>query len=73
MHRALPGQRQLQIIGDGVQREELEARARARGLNVTFRGHLSREESIAALKHARFLVMPSLGYETFKWSLLRPL
>lgn len=61
----LPGRRQLQIIGDGIQREELEARARARGLNVTFRGHLSHQESIAALKHAHFLVMPSLGYETF--------
>jgi glycosyltransferase involved in cell wall biosynthesis len=55
----------LQIIGDGIQREELEETARARGLNVTFRGHLSREESISTLKHARFLVMPSLGYETF--------
>jgi glycosyltransferase involved in cell wall biosynthesis len=61
----LPERCHLQIIGDGVQREVLEASARARGLNVTFRGHLSREESIAALKHARFLVMPSLGYETF--------
>jgi glycosyltransferase involved in cell wall biosynthesis len=61
----LPGRRQLQIIGDGVQREELEARARARGLNVSFLGHLSREKSIATLKHARFLVMPNLGYETF--------
>ena len=61
----LPKQYQLQIIGDGVQREELEAKVRARGLNVTFRGHLSHEESISALKCARFLVMPSLGYETF--------
>jgi glycosyltransferase involved in cell wall biosynthesis len=61
----LPQQYPLQIIGGGVQREELEARVRERGLNVTFRGHLSRQESISTLKRARFLVMPSLGYETF--------
>ena len=61
----LPKQYPLQIIGDGVQREELEAKVLERGLNVTFRGHLSRQESISTLKHARFLVMPSLGYETF--------
>jgi glycosyltransferase involved in cell wall biosynthesis len=62
----LPERYQLQIVGEGVEREELEARARQRGLsNVTFRGYLSREEVITALKNARFLIMPSLWYETF--------
>lgn len=61
----LPQRYPLQIIGDGDLRGELEAKVRERGLNVTFRGHLSREESISTLKRARFLVMPSRGYETF--------
>jgi glycosyltransferase involved in cell wall biosynthesis len=62
----LPKQYQLQIVGDGIEREELEAGVRQRGPdNVTFRGFLTREEIIATLKNARFLVMPSLWYETF--------
>jgi glycosyltransferase involved in cell wall biosynthesis len=62
----LPKHFPLQIVGDGAERVELEAAARQRGLdNVKFRGFLSREEIIATLKNARFLVMPSLWYETF--------
>jgi glycosyltransferase involved in cell wall biosynthesis len=62
----LPAHYQLQIIGDGDEREKLEAMALQRGLgNVRFRGQLSRQETLATLKGARFLIMPSLGYETF--------
>jgi glycosyltransferase involved in cell wall biosynthesis len=61
----LPRQYPLRIVGDGILRNELEAKVRGRGLNVTFCGYLSRQDSISTLKHARFLVMPSLGYETF--------
>ncbi len=62
----LPKHYQLQIVGDGVEREELEAGVRRLGLdNVTFRGFLSREDIMVSLKNARFLVMPSLWYETF--------
>jgi glycosyltransferase involved in cell wall biosynthesis len=64
--RKLPGGYPLHIVGDGYEREELQARARQEGLsNITFRGFLSREETFAAIKNARFLVMPSLWYETF--------
>jgi glycosyltransferase involved in cell wall biosynthesis len=62
----VPKEFQLQIVGDGSEREQLEAEARQRGLdNIKFRGFLSREETLAALKNARLLVMPSLWYETF--------
>jgi glycosyltransferase involved in cell wall biosynthesis len=48
------------------EREALEAQARQLNLSrVTFRGRLPRQEVIAALKSARFTVMPSTWYETF--------
>jgi glycosyltransferase involved in cell wall biosynthesis len=57
---------QLQILGDGRERADLEAQARRQNLtNITFRGFLSRENTLSTLKSARFLVMPSLWYETF--------
>jgi glycosyltransferase involved in cell wall biosynthesis len=56
----------LHIVGDGPEREALEAQARQRHLaGVTFRGHLSREETIAEMKGAQFLVTPSVCYESF--------
>jgi glycosyltransferase involved in cell wall biosynthesis len=62
----LPERFPLQIVGEGPEREALEASVRQRGIrNVTFRGYLSRDEVIATMKNARFLVMPSLWYETF--------
>jgi glycosyltransferase involved in cell wall biosynthesis len=62
----LPGECELQIVGDGPEREALEAQARQLNLSrVTFRGRLPRQEVIAALKNARFTVMPSTWYETF--------
>ena len=62
----VPKDFRLQIVGDGTERADLQAEARRRQLrNITFRGFLSREDTLATLKGARFLVMPSLWYETF--------
>jgi glycosyltransferase involved in cell wall biosynthesis len=56
----------LKIVGDGPLRARLEVQAKERGLaNVTFCGRLSREESIATVKGARFQITPSLWYEGF--------
>jgi glycosyltransferase involved in cell wall biosynthesis len=56
----------LKIVGDGPLRANLEARARELGLSgLTFCGRLSREETIAAVKGARFQITPSLWYEGF--------
>ena len=59
----------LHIVGDGPERETLDGQARQRHLAaITFRGHLSREETIAEVKGARFLIMPSVCYEGFPMS-----
>src|SRR5450759_1776919 len=66
----LPEHCALHIVGDGPEREGLEAQARQRRLAaITFRGLLSREETIAAVKRARFLVLPSKCYENFPMSI----
>jgi len=64
--RELPRHYALHVVGDGPERESLESHARLLGLsNVQFRGRLSREETIIAIKHSRFLIVPSGWYETF--------
>jgi glycosyltransferase involved in cell wall biosynthesis len=56
----------LQIIGDGPEREALQNQVRERSIaNVAFRGFLPRAETIAAMKSARFVVVPSEWYEGF--------
>ena len=56
----------LMVIGGGPQLTELEDEARDRGLsNITFRGQLSREQTLDAMRRARFLVFSSEWYETF--------
>jgi glycosyltransferase involved in cell wall biosynthesis len=60
------GQYPLQIVGDGPERAALEAKVRTLQLSgVTFRGRLSREDAMASVKNARFVVVPSTWYETF--------
>ena len=54
------------VIGGGPARLELEAEVRKLGItDVTFRGQLSREQTLDAIRHARVLVVPSEWYETF--------
>jgi glycosyltransferase involved in cell wall biosynthesis len=54
----------LKIVGDGALYEVMKARAAGLKLaNVTFRGRLSREETIQAIKSSRFLIAPSECYE----------
>jgi glycosyltransferase involved in cell wall biosynthesis len=56
----------LHIIGDGLQRRELEEQARLRGLStVCFRGQVTRAQTLEAMREARFLVLPSECYENF--------
>lgn len=66
----LPHPYPLQVVGDGPERERLEAEARQRGLtSAIFRGRLSREQTIAAIKGACFLVQPSECFENFPMSI----
>ncbi len=54
----------LQIVGDGPDRSTLQGEAREWQLSgITFRGRLSREEVIEAVKGARFVIVPSTLYE----------
>ncbi len=56
----------LVVGGDGPERQELEAQAAQwRLVQVSFRGHLTRSESLATIKGARFLILPSEWYENF--------
>ena len=62
----LPIQYSLRVIGDGPERTALEGQVRERNIsNVNFRGFLPRPETIAAIKRARFVVVPSKWYEGF--------
>jgi glycosyltransferase involved in cell wall biosynthesis len=56
----------LAIVGGGAQREELEREAIRDNLSmVKFSGLLSHDQTMAAIKGARFLVFSSEWYETF--------
>jgi glycosyltransferase involved in cell wall biosynthesis len=56
----------LMIVGDGPLRRELEAQAAKNDLRqITFLGRLNASEARAAIKEARFLVVPSVWYEGF--------
>lgn len=60
----------LQIVGDGPERPLLEAFARERNIRtVTFRGRLSHEETLAIVKGASFVIVPSVCYEGFPMSI----
>jgi glycosyltransferase involved in cell wall biosynthesis len=61
----------LVIAGGGSNQHELESEAARIGLTrVEFRGHLPREQALAALQTARFLVFPSEWYESFPMTLV---
>ena len=56
----------LVIIGGGPERAELEREALNQNLStVTFQGQLTREQTLAAMHQARFLVFSSEWYENF--------
>jgi glycosyltransferase involved in cell wall biosynthesis len=57
----------LVIVGDGPLRSEAEVMATK---NVDFTGALPVSQTMARMKSARFLVFPSVGYETFGMAVL---
>ncbi len=62
----LPNSPSLHIVGEGPERKHLERLTDQFGLSsVIFRGQLSRDITISALKEARFIVVPSGSYESF--------
>jgi glycosyltransferase involved in cell wall biosynthesis len=52
------------VVGDGPQRDALEADARARGLDLRVIGWRDREEVWAWMRHATLLAFPSYGPES---------
>ena len=64
--KRLPKSCSLDIVGEGPQKKELEEEAQRCGLAaIQFRGQLSHTESLAAMKSARCLILPSEWYEGF--------
>jgi glycosyltransferase involved in cell wall biosynthesis len=63
----LPQPMPLVIFGEGPLRQVLEQEAAARGLSsyVRFCGWAAHRDALRAVRAARFLVVPSVGYETF--------
>ncbi len=60
----------LVIIGGGPDQPALEAQvARDRLTNIRFQGQLPREQTLAAINQARFVIIPSEWYETFCMSI----
>ncbi len=57
----------LKIVGDGPLRGTLQARVQATGLAgaITFLGRQDKSAVLALMQTARFLVFPSIWYETF--------
>jgi glycosyltransferase involved in cell wall biosynthesis len=62
----LPAQYPLHIVGEGPERAALETKAYELKLTgITFRGRLSRAETIETIKGSRFIMVPSKLYEGF--------
>ncbi len=57
-------------VGDGPLRPQIEADARARGLDLRVTGWLPRHEALAWIRHATLLAFPSLGPESLSRVLL---
>jgi glycosyltransferase involved in cell wall biosynthesis len=67
----LPKPISLMVIGGGPEREELEKEALAAGLShVKFCGQMSRQDTVEAMRRARFLVFSSEWYENFPLTIL---
>ena len=64
--KRLPRSIPLHIIGDSSDRQQLQAQAAGQGLpNVQFQGQLPRQQTLAAIHRARFLIFASEWYENF--------
>ena len=64
--KQLPGHCPLQIVGDGPERLRLKAFVSEHNIpGIAFRGRLTREETMATVKGARFAIVPSTYYEGF--------
>ena len=64
--KRLPKAIPIKVIGGGPDKAQLEAQAAKDGLdNVEFLGQLPREQTLAAINNARFLVFSSEWYENF--------
>jgi glycosyltransferase involved in cell wall biosynthesis len=62
----VPGHIPLRIAGDGPLRGQLESTLKDGRLpSVTYLGRLSRPDTLATMKRARFLIFPSEWYEGF--------
>lgn len=63
---SMPGSVLLKIAGDGPLRQEAEDWVRIRRINnVEFVGKIERNQTIALMKEARAVIVPSLWYEGF--------
>ena len=61
----------LVIVGDGPLRDEAHEFVKRHGMShVRFTGALTAAETMTRIKRARFLVFPSVGYETFGMTVL---
>ena len=66
MHHRIP----LLVVGDGPLGPQLRAETERKGAShIIFRGHLNRDQSLAAMRGARFLIQPSDCYENFPLSI----
>ena len=64
----------LRILGDGPLRAELEQMAYDLKLSqITFLGHVNQAATQAAIKEARFLILPSECYENFPLTIIEAL
>jgi len=60
----------LKIVGDGPEKETLQAKARDMGMDIDFTGYLSGKSLDDAITGARAVVMPSEWYENAPLSLI---
>ena len=61
----------LLILGGGPDKERLTGQAASQGLaNVELKGHVPREQTLAAINQARFLIFASEWYENFPVTLV---